>query len=443
MSVTVSRRQGLYYGWVIIGSLFTVSLVSSGTRFSFGAFYDALLEEFDWTRAMLAGAASLNLVLAGLVRPFIGVLVDRYGSKAVMISGLALAATALMLLSFATELWHFYALFTLMSLGYGASAPATAVPLVSRWFVRRQATAQSVASAGGPTGELVVVPIMTAVLLLTDWHTAYRVLAVVVGLLLLPAAIAIIRNSPAELGLAPDNDADSPAVRRQASLEAVGMTLRQALRTPLFWQLGFGFFVCGFTMTFASTHFMIFAGDEGVEKMTASFAMGMIGGVSILATIAFGYLGDRFSRQKLLSLVYFLRGLAFLVLWLIPHSEHRVETLFLGAFLLGLSWGATTPLTSACVADACGRRYLGSIFSTMFAFMPLGSGLGAYLAALVFDAVGSYAPALFFDFVLGVLAALVVLRTRLTEYALEAEKTTAAPAAPQAVTASPGAAGGD
>lgn len=412
MNKASKLSSNIYYGWVVIGTLFTVTLMSSGTRFSFGAFYDALLDDFGWSRSLLAGAASLNLILAGLVRPILGTFVDRFGSKEVLAAGLALAAISLVLLSFATSLWHFYLLFSLMSVGYAAASPATAVPLVSRWFVRQRATAQSIASTGSPTGELLVVPILTAVLLLTDWQTAYRILAVGIGLLLLPCALVLVRNDPSELGLMPDNDGIQE-VASKSQVDLPGMSLNEALRSPLFWQLGFGFFVCGFTMTFASTHFMVFAGDLGIKKMTVSFAMAMIGGVSIVATVLFGYFGDRLPRKNLLAAVYFLRGAAFFVLW----TTHEEYALFLGAFLLGLSWGATTPLTSACVSDAYGQRNLGSIFGTMFAIMPIGAGLGAYLAAAIFDVSGSYGPALLLDGILGCLAALTIYRIKTSDLA--------------------------
>ncbi len=398
----------LYYGWVVIGTLFTVTLVSTGTRFSFAAFYTAILDDFDWSRAVLAGAASITLILAGAVRPLLGVLVDRYTSKKVLMGGLLLASFSLFLLSNASELWHFYVLFAMMSLGYAAASPVTAVPLVSRWFVKRRAIAQSIAGTGGPTGELAMVPILTAILLLTDWQTAYRILAVIVLMVLLPATFLLIRNDPADVGQAPDNDPEAEQARQRSGVDQQGMTLRQAMRTRMFWQLGFGFLACGFTMSFANTHFMAFAGDMAIEPMTASFAMGAIGGMSIIASISIGHLADRYSAKKLLALVYAIRGLAFFMFWLIPHTDHRIDTLFVGVLLLGLSWGSTTSLTWVCIADVCGKKNLGSISSTMFAIMPLGSGVGAFLAALTFDFTGSYAPMLLVYFIMGTAAAIVI-----------------------------------
>lgn len=399
----------LDYGWVIVGGVFLVLFMSSGTRFSFGAFYATLINEFGWSHAALAGAASLNMVLAGLARPAIGVVVDRVGSKPVMIAGLAMAAVSMLVLSFASELWQFYVLFSLMSVGYGAASPSTTVPLVTRWFSRRRATAQSVATAGGPTGELLIVPVITAVLVFADWHTAYRILAAMVAFVVIPIIVAIIREHPPAAAANEASPNRGSHGRLRSDPDAIGMTFSEAIRLPVVWQLAFGFFVCGFTMTFASTHFMAFADDHGIAPVTASLALGFVGGVSILGTILMGFLGDRTSVKDVLALAYLIRGLAFFVLW----QMAGVDLLFIGSLLLGLSWGATTPLTSTLVADVCGRRHLGTIFGTMFAIMPIGSGLGAFLAGAVFDLTGSYAPALLLNGVLGMTAAVIVFAARI------------------------------
>ncbi|MBI4493203.1 MAG: MFS transporter [Chloroflexi bacterium] len=409
--LTEVGRRGLFYGWVVIGAVFMVTFFSAGTRYSFAAFYDTLLGEFGWSRSALAGAASLNLVLAGLSRPMLGAFVDRWGSKPVMLLGLGAAAVALVLLSFSSHLWQFYLLLSLMSVGYGAASSSTTVPLVSRWFVRRRATAQSVASAGFPLGELLVVPIVTAVLIFADWRTAYRLLAGFVALVVIPLVVVLVREDPAEVGLHADGEPVTPGAPAPGLASEPAVTLAQAVRTPLFWQLGFGFFACGFTMAFASTHFMAFADDLAIEKMTASLAMGLVGGVSILGTIGLGYLGDRFSAKAMLSLAYLFRGLAYFVLW----QTHGADVLFVGALVLGLSWGATVPLTAACVTTAYGRKALGSIFGTMFAVMPVGSGLGAFLAGVVFDVTGHYSPALLLDGALGLAAAAIVFLARSPE----------------------------
>src|SRR4051794_41765164 len=98
----------VYWGWIMLFSIALMTFASSGSRFSFGVFLIPMSEDLHWGRDQLALAASLNLVLAGLLRAVVGFAVDRYGSKAVVLTGVILCGTALLLSSVAKELWQFY-----------------------------------------------------------------------------------------------------------------------------------------------------------------------------------------------------------------------------------------------------------------------------------------------------------------------------------------------
>jgi MFS family permease len=80
--------------------------------------------------------------------------------------------------------------------------------------------------------------------------------------------------------------------------------------------------------------------------------------------------------------------------------------------IVGLSWTATVPLTSALSADIYGRRNLGTIFGMMFAIMPLGSAIGSAGAGFLHDLTGSYAMSIWLNVVMGVVAGVVVLMVR-------------------------------
>src|SRR5918992_3247952 len=98
----------VYYGWIMLFAIALMTFASSGSRFSFGVFVIPMNEELHWGRDQLALAVSLNLILAGLLRPLVGLLADRLGSKIVAMTGVALGGSALILTSFSQELWHFY-----------------------------------------------------------------------------------------------------------------------------------------------------------------------------------------------------------------------------------------------------------------------------------------------------------------------------------------------
>jgi MFS family permease len=398
----------LYYGWIMLFAVVLMTFASAGSRFSFGVFVQPMSETFGWDRAQLALAASLNLLMAGLLRPVAGLLADRLGSKLVALGGVATAASALVLTSYARELWQFYLAYgLLLAIGYACASPVTVTTLVSHWFVKRRSLAMSIGSTGTSLGELVTVPLAMLAVLYTGWDAAFRLIAGFMLLIVLPVGFLLLHNRPSDKGLRPYGE-DPPVGLGGRAAGGPALTLREAVRSGEFWRLGFGFLVCGFTMSFASTHFVPFAMDLGFEPMVAANALGLVGGCSIVGGLTAGYLGDRFSRKNVLAAVYLIRGAAFAVLL----EAHDLPTLYLGSFLLGISWTSTSPLTSAITADRCGLRHLGTIFGTMYTIMPIGSAFGAFLGGVVYEAAHAYDLTLAASAASGLVAAVVVYGVR-------------------------------
>jgi MFS family permease len=216
-----------------------------------------------------------------------------------------------------------------------------------------------------------------------------------------PLGVLLLRNEPA----ASDEhlaDLSGNRVRAAALRDGPATTLREALHAAPFWLLAFGFFVCGFTMAFANTHFMAFADDMGMQPMMAADVVAVTAVFSVAGTIGLGLLADRHDRPRVLALTYALRGIAFILLLLLPADA----LMFVYAVVLGVSWSATTPLTAAISGDMYGHANLGLIFGVMYVSMNAGNGIGAFLDGVVYDLAGDYRPALMVNVVLGLAAAL-------------------------------------
>jgi MFS family permease len=398
-------RVTIYWGWIMLFSIFLMTFASSGSRFSFGVFLTRMSEDLHWGRDELSLAASLNLILAGLLRAVVGFMVDRYGAKFVLIFGVFLCGSALMLTSVAQELWQFYLAYgVLLAIGFAFASPVVVTPVVSAWFVKRRSLAMSIGATGTALGQLVTVPLAMAAVLTVGWVNAYRVIGLFMLLIVMPVGYLLFANRPADKGLEPYGYVPGESTGRGKGGGGISLTLREALRTPDIWRLTLGFFACGFTMSFASTHFIAFAEDMGIEPMAAADALGIVGACSLAGGLTAGYLGDRFSRKNVLTAVYLIRGLSFVVLM----QATDLTTLYLGSFLLGISWTSTGPLTSAITADRCGLKNLGSIFGTMYTIMPIGTGIGAYLAGAIYEARHGYELSLIISAAVGLVAAAVV-----------------------------------
>lgn len=380
-------------GWVVVLAVATILMATSGARFLFGVVLKPVTEQFGWSRASLTGAVMLGMVTISLCQPFVGAAVDRLGAKRVLVAGTVLLGGALIPLSLVRELWQVYALYGLVAaVGLAATSPVIAATLVGGWFQERRGAAMAVATSGSAFGQLLIVPVATWTLTLTDWPTTYRLLAGLLLVLIVPLGLLALREAPAVVATA-------------AAVERDGVPLAVAVRTPEFWLLALGFLACGFTMAFPNTHFLAYADDMGMATTHAANAVAVTAVLSIVGSVGLGVAADRWRRSGVLALTYLLRGAAFALL-LLPTDG----LLFVYAAVLGISWTATTPLTATITADLYGRRHLGAVFGTMFIFMNLGFGLGAVLDGVVYELAGGYRLALFVNAAFGVVGALAVWR---------------------------------
>ena len=388
----VAEDRDPRYAWVVVAVVAVTLTMASGARFLFGVVLKPMSEEFGWNRAQLTGTVMLAMIVLSICQPLVGMLIDRIGAKSILVGGIALLSVSLIPLSFATNLWQIYVLYgVLTSFGLAAASPVLATSIVSRWFTHKRGLAMSLATSGSAFGQLLIVPIATWIMLATSWQTTYHVLAVALLAVAVPLSAIFLRDAPREM----------VAAGRDLPPED-GLTLREACAHPAFWILGFGFVVCGWTMAFPNIHFLAYADDMGMSVLHAASTVSVTAIFSILGAVLLGLAADRFQRTSVLALTYALRGLAFLLLLLLPAGN----LLYVYGLVLGISWTATTPLTAAIAADRYGPKHLGLIFGSLFTFMNLGFGFASLLDGLIFEVSGGYQVTLMINVVLGVVAAI-------------------------------------
>ena len=117
-----------------------------------------------------------------------------------------------------------------------------------------------------------------------------------------------------------------------------------------------------------------------------------------------GPLSDRYGRKVPLSLVYLLRCAGFLLFIFFKNDL----TVWATPMIIGLSWIATVPLTSALTGDFFGARNVGVLFGLIAFSHQLGAGLSAWLSGYIYDVTGSYDLAFWMAAYLCVQAAAIV-----------------------------------
>ncbi|MDH3603282.1 MAG: MFS transporter, partial [Candidatus Tectomicrobia bacterium] len=356
----------------------------------FGVFVIPMSAEFGWQRGTISLAAAFGLLVSGLSQPFAGRLHDRWGGRTLILVSLVLSGLCTVALALTTHLLFFILLFgVLRSMAMSGCSLSISSALLAKWFHRKRATAVALNSAGASVGGLLFIPLTAWVIQSISWRIAWVMLGLLFLVLALPLAWACLRNDPAEMGLRPDGDAQSTAdgqagPARLAPLETASW--RDAFGSLPIWQLCGGYFVCGFSVALVATHFVPFAIERGFSPTLAASAYGLMSGLNVVGVLAAGVLSDRWGRKISLGGVYALRGCAFLALILVPGHW----SLWLFVVVLGFSWWASLPLTSALTADVYGLRHLGTLNGVVFLGHQMGGALSIQLGGLLHDLTGSY-----------------------------------------------------
>ncbi|MBI4482174.1 MAG: MFS transporter, partial [Acidobacteria bacterium] len=402
-----------YYGWVVVALSFLATLTGAGIRSAPAVLIHPLEEEFGWSRAAIASAISLNLLLFGVAAPISGQLLDRIGPRRVMLASLALMAAGVGGTVFMRELWQLFLLWgVVVGLGAGGSASVLAATVAHRWFVARRGLVLGILNSAGSTGQLIFLPLLMAVIVVANWRVGSLVL---VGAALgLVSLIALwMRDDPADLGLEPYGSEDRSASAaeelvslRHSSEGAAAVSVSGVLGSSTFWLLSGSFFICGATANgLIGTHLIPHSIEHAIPEVTAAATVGVMGGMNFIGTLLSGWLIDRMEARKLLALVYALRSTSLFILPFVTDFSG----LFLFAVIYGLDWFATVPPTIALTADTFGKRAVGSVFGWIFLAHQIGAALAAAGGGAIRVRFGDYQLAFLMGGVMALIGAALAL----------------------------------
>ncbi len=242
-----------FRGWFVLAGCVLVMFGVAGGQFSFGVFLKPMTEDFNWSRGTLSLAFGLTFMLSGLLRPLAGYLADRYSPKIAALAGVLIMGVMLLLIPLIDNLLQLFLIFTVMSIGITLGTGPILVKVVSSWFHQRRGLTLGMASGAGSLGAMILVPGAAAFTVAFDWRDAYWFLGVLLLGLVLPAGYLLIRNRPEDLGLRPYGAPSGGAEGQTAPSQTVqdtseklmgrDATFREAIRTPIFMKLTFGYFV--------------------------------------------------------------------------------------------------------------------------------------------------------------------------------------------------------
>ncbi len=405
MSLISAWMSGLkrpFYGWAVV-SVATLATFCSGPgqSFVFSVFIDPILADTGLSRVYLSTLYAFGTAVSAAMVVLVARLVDRVGAR------LMLAATALALgiacfgMSFAAgPLALFFGFAALRALGQG-SLPVTASMLAAQWFVRRRGRAMAVVILGLAVSNALLPPGVQVLIGSVGWREAYMALGIMVWVLLIPAAVLIVRNRPEAVGLNPDGTSE-PAEEPAEEL-GTERTSWGAIASSDFWLLAVPVAAIPFAVTALVFHQISILAGQGLGSDAAAGVFAAFAIASAAAIALSGFLVERFGPRKTLVLSLGLLFLAVLLLQLVATPLMAAAY----AAILGAASGMQGVAAGTIWAHYYGRQGLGKVQGPAAMVMISAAALAPLPLAVLRQLSGDYSSGLLLVAAIPVVCALM------------------------------------
>ena len=367
-----------------------VMLIAFGVRMTYGLWIAPASAGLGWGLESLSFAQAAQALVWGFAAPVMGVIADRYGTGRVIAGcGIAFALGFLVTANATTRIEAFLGIGVLTGIAMGGLTASVILSAISKVVEddKKRGLYAGIASAGGSSGQVVLVPVVQFVLDATDWMTALFVLAAVTAAIVPFAYTMVSRREH---------------LATASGHQTLGEALGEAFRHRGYLLLTAGYFVCGFQTLFMVTHLPPMLETYDVSPEMGAWSIALIGLFNILGCVIFGAAGGRWRKKNLLAWIYIARAVTMTAFILLPVTDASIAVF---SAVMGILWLGVVPLTGGVVAQIFGTRYMATLFGCAFVSHQLGGFVGIWAGGWLFDATGSYLVVWWASIVLGVVAA--------------------------------------
>ena len=385
------RVDGIFFGWWVVAASCVVNAIGGGVYwYGFSVFFLPIKAALGLSSASTALIFSLSRAEGAVEGPIAGYLIDRFGARKILTIGVVIVGAGYVLLSQVNNyLWFLIVYLGIISLAFNGSFTTSTMSVVNNWFVRRKGLAMAISIAAHSLGGAILSPILA----FSIYHTGWRATLVLSGILIVAFVVPfaqLLRPSPESMGLLPDGDSEldnisSPSTSEPSYSGSVEFTVKQALRTKTYWMLAFGTMLRTGALGTLIVHFIPIMVWKGNSEPGAAVMLGVMAFMSIPMRVSIGWLGDRWSRSRMLSAGMALGALSLIVLQFA--SSLWQIWLFICVFSVveGLS-----ALNWALVGDYFGRLRFATLRGILSLIYSWGMIIMPLVAGRIYDQTDSY-----------------------------------------------------
>jgi len=409
----------IFYGWWIVLASIISGFYGTGVfHHGFTAFFNPIVKEFGWSRALTSIAFSIQRAESGISAPIVGWLITKYGPRKVMMVGAIIAGFGFIFLSQIQTLWGFYLAFLVMAIGISLATFLVSFITVGVWFQEMRGRALAIMSAGSAGLGGTLVPVIVWLITTYDWRTALVVVGIGFWIVVIPMSL-IMRSKPEDYGYLPDGKLynqnysksdlqNSPS--NQTQMQEVELSFKKALKSITFWRLSLTLSFGWMLLSTISVHQIPALISFGITDQVGGLVVMMVTLVSVIGRLVGGFLGDYIDRRFILALGYSLQLIGILIFSNISDTWQVIPYIL----FFGFGYGCTIPVAFATLAAYFGRNNFSRILSMTVTISTFFGMTAPVFAGWIFDTTDSHRPAFILISFTLIPSLILILTTRKT-----------------------------
>jgi sugar phosphate permease len=408
-------RLPFFYGWVILGCVCCAAFARQGPAVAtLSIFVEPMTSHFGWSRTALSGAVSVGGVMAAVLSPLIGPVLDRRGARMMLCAAVLVTGACTMLLSLTQSLAAFYLFFCIARMNFAGPFDIGIYGALNSWFVTRRPLANAIANLAHMAGLAALPLIAHAAMAAHGWRAGWLAVGSAVLLVgFVPAWLLLVRR-PEDVGLLPDGRAPEPPVAgagtapAQSARPEPAFSRAEALRTPAFWLLALYTAAVYPVQAGVSLHQAPHLIERGLGHAVAAGVVSAFSLAAGLGGVAFGLAARRIGVRAGLALAAALAGAGTLLILAITTPLEG----YAAALCFGAGIGGVLTILPLAWADYFGRKSFGAIRGAALTVQVTAQASGPLLSGFLRDVTGDYALSLACFTGLSLLAVFLALLAR-------------------------------
>ena len=394
-----------FYGWMVVATATFVMFCSGpGQSHTFSIFVDIIATDLEISKSSIASSYGIATLVAALGLTRMGTIVDRYGPRKVLIAVSILLGIACIFFGAAIGVLSLpLGFMVLRFLGQG-SMMLGATNIVAQWFSAKRGTAMSIAMLGFGASIAFHPAFAEWLISLVGWRQTWIWLGILTWVLMLPILWLVAHDKPESLGLHPDGNDPNNCPNNISEQPLVGLTLRDAMRTPAFYIIGISLFVPAMLVTSLFFFQVSIFQQQGLTSGLATKMFTISALIMALTMPLFGRALDKTDARYIFSTALLL--LSALLVGITHVTD--ITTAIIYAVCFGVLNGGQMILFGFLWANYFGRKHLGSIQGVGQTIGVVGASLGPLPLGIAFDMFGTYNGALYLLAILPMLCSILV-----------------------------------